>query len=90
MNWLNGVSECWLLSSTCSIHWEAWAAIGSLAAVLAALGIALSRYHQARKDALRRARAMGGSCCYFFLPPEETTLMVTVAVELFPSGSVMM
>lgn len=39
-----GVSQCWLLSARCVIDWEAWAAIGTVGAVFAALfGPAIQR-----------------------------------------------
>jgi hypothetical protein len=37
MSMLNGVSECWWLSSRCVVNWDAWAAIGTVAAVFAAI-----------------------------------------------------
>ncbi len=43
----SGFSQCWLLSETCEINWDAWAAFGTLAAVVVALRIA-------NKDKLRR------------------------------------
>jgi len=32
-----GVSECWWLSKTCVVNWDAWAAVGTVAAVFAAI-----------------------------------------------------
>lgn len=33
----DGVSQCWWLSNACRIDWEAWAAVGTVAAVFAAV-----------------------------------------------------
>lgn len=41
---LDGVSECWLLSASCTVNWSAWSAIGTgLAVVIAIFGPALHR-----------------------------------------------
>lgn len=32
-----GISECWWLSDTCAVNWNAWAAVGTVAAVFAAI-----------------------------------------------------
>lgn len=37
MSMLDGVSQCWWLSETCVVNWDAWAAIGTVAAVFAAV-----------------------------------------------------
>lgn len=37
MSMLDGVSQCWWLSQTCEINWDAWAAVGTVAAVFAAV-----------------------------------------------------
>ena len=37
MSMLDGVSQCWLLSRTCKVDWEAWSAIGTVAAVFTAI-----------------------------------------------------
>ncbi|HFF6004420.1 hypothetical protein [Stenotrophomonas maltophilia] len=37
MSMLDGVSQCWLLSETCVVNWDAWAAIGTVAAVFTAV-----------------------------------------------------
>jgi len=40
----DGVSQCWKLSKYCTVDWEAWAAIGTVTAVLVALfGPAIQR-----------------------------------------------
>lgn len=44
MSMLDGVSQCWLLSQTCVVNWNAWAAVGTVAAVFTAIfGPALQR-----------------------------------------------
>lgn len=37
MSMLDGVSQCWWLSKTCEVNWDAWGAIGTVAAVFAAV-----------------------------------------------------
>ena len=37
MEFISGISECWWLSRTCRIDWNAWAAIGTVTAVFAAI-----------------------------------------------------
>lgn len=37
MSVLDGVSQCWWLSETCAVNWDAWAAVGTVAAVFAAV-----------------------------------------------------
>lgn len=37
MSMLDGVSQCWWLSETCVVNWNAWAAIGTVAAVFTAV-----------------------------------------------------
>lgn len=37
MSMLDGVSQCWWLSETCVVNWDAWAAIGTVAAVFTAV-----------------------------------------------------
>lgn len=37
MSMLEGVSQCWWLSETCTVNWEAWSALGTVAAVFAAV-----------------------------------------------------
>lgn len=37
MSMIDGVSQCWWLSKTCVVNWDAWAAIGTVAAVFAAI-----------------------------------------------------
>ncbi|WP_414490760.1 hypothetical protein [Stenotrophomonas maltophilia] len=37
MSMLDGVSQCWWLSETCVVNWEAWSAVGTVAAVFIAI-----------------------------------------------------
>lgn len=37
MGMLDGVSQCWWLSETCAVNWEAWSAVGTVAAVFIAI-----------------------------------------------------
>lgn len=37
MGWIDGISECWVLSAGCRVDWDAWAAVGTAAGVLIAL-----------------------------------------------------
>lgn len=44
MSWIHdlwamrdGVSQCWWLSKTCEVNWDAWAAVGTVTAVFAAV-----------------------------------------------------
>ncbi|HFJ9785499.1 hypothetical protein K7574_14850 [Stenotrophomonas maltophilia] len=37
MSMLDGVSQCWRLSETCAVNWEAWSAVGTVAAVFIAI-----------------------------------------------------
>lgn len=37
MSMLDGVSQCWWLSEACVVNWDAWAALGTVAAVFAAV-----------------------------------------------------
>lgn len=37
MSMLDGVSQCWWLSEDCVVNWDAWAAVGTVAAVFAAV-----------------------------------------------------
>ncbi|MGE8282845.1 MAG: hypothetical protein ACN6PX_03135 [Stenotrophomonas lactitubi] len=50
MSMLDGVSQCWWLSKSCAVNWNAWAAIGTVAAVFAAIfGPSLQRMLIRRK-----------------------------------------
>lgn len=37
MSMLDGVSQCWWLSKSCVVNWEAWAAVGTVLAVFTAV-----------------------------------------------------
>lgn len=37
MSMLDGVSQCWVLSKGCVVNWDAWAAVGTVAAVFTAV-----------------------------------------------------
>jgi hypothetical protein len=55
MSMLEGVSECWMLSRTCVVNWDAWAAVGTVSAVVVSLMLA---GRQGRKEkAAQRSRA---------------------------------
>ncbi|WP_452093519.1 hypothetical protein, partial [Bacillus altitudinis] len=34
---MDGISQCWWLGETCAVNWNAWAAIGTVAAVFTAI-----------------------------------------------------
>ncbi|PPU41205.1 hypothetical protein [Xanthomonas arboricola] len=55
MGMLDGVSQCWWLSKNCVVNWDAWAAIGTLAAV--AVALLMSIYQTSRADRAQRSRA---------------------------------
>ncbi|MEA9738644.1 hypothetical protein VDF74_06520 [Xanthomonas campestris pv. raphani] len=51
MGMLDGVSQCWWLSENCVVNWDAWSAIGTVAAVFAAvLAPAIQRRFVRRKS----------------------------------------
>ncbi|QNH11190.1 hypothetical protein HEP75_00608 [Xanthomonas sp. SI] len=56
MGMLDGVSECWWLSTTCVVNWDAWAAIGTVAAVWVALMASGAEWRRLRRE--RKERAM--------------------------------
>ncbi|MDH1791288.1 hypothetical protein N5D45_05595 [Stenotrophomonas sp. GD03819] len=62
MSIIDGVSQCWLLSRSCVIDWDAWAAIATAAATGLALALALketqARRRKAKHDALRSKIAL--------------------------------
>lgn len=50
MEWIDGVSQCWWLSKTCAIDWDAWSSIGTMLGVLTALlGPAVRRFFASRR-----------------------------------------
>lgn len=55
MSFLNGFSQCWLPSDTCSVNWDAWAAMGTFLAAYLALRIALGEQRRRREESLDRA-----------------------------------
>ncbi|NJC47358.1 UNVERIFIED_ORG: hypothetical protein GGR78_000579 [Xanthomonas campestris] len=51
MGMLDGVSQCWWLSENCVVNWDAWSAVGTVAAVFAAvLAPAIQRRFVRRKS----------------------------------------
>jgi hypothetical protein len=64
MSWIDGVSQCWWLSSNCTVWWEAWSAIGTFLAAGIALFIA------GRDQRTRSAeRNVGGRLAFVSLWP---------------------
>ncbi|MBB3822273.1 hypothetical protein FHT03_001044 [Xanthomonas arboricola] len=60
MGFLDGVSECWWLSSNCVINWDAWSAIGTVAATGVALFFGVQSVElQARVRRSRERIAVG-------------------------------
>ncbi|WP_313242069.1 hypothetical protein [Stenotrophomonas sp.] len=57
MSMLDGVSQCWWLSETCVVNWDAWAAVGTMLAVVVALGVGVLPEVNRRREG--RARALG-------------------------------
>lgn len=53
----HGLSQCWWLSSTCEVNWNAWAAIATAVAAVVALGVGLAPIFTARRQRRRIARA---------------------------------
>lgn len=62
MSIIDGVSQCWWLSQSCVVDWDAWAAVATAAATALALALALketiARQRKARHDALRSKIAL--------------------------------
>lgn len=62
MEWINGVSPCWWLSTTCVVNWNAWSAIATGAATGLALVLAcremLSRSRSAKYASIRTKIAL--------------------------------
>lgn len=56
MSMLEGVSQCWWLSSTCSFDWDAVSAVGTVAAVAVALILAGAQGRKEKRDQRSRAR----------------------------------
>ncbi|MDG9763971.1 hypothetical protein ACT6SE_07205 [Stenotrophomonas sp. LC732] len=50
MSFSDGISECWWLSETCVVNWDAWASIGTVAGVVTALSVpAVKRFFASRR-----------------------------------------
>lgn len=56
MSILDGVSQCWWLSSTCSVDWDAVSAVGTVAAVAVALVVAGAQGRKEKRAQRSRAR----------------------------------
>lgn len=78
-----GVSECWSLSETCAINWDAWAAVGTCAAV----AVALFWPTVQRRFVRRKANALF-ALTYRTDLIDTTALLVRINQEfdLFPDG----
>lgn len=51
---IDGVSQCWWLSDTCVVNWDAWSAIGTGFAAVVALVIALASFRQNESISVRK------------------------------------
>lgn len=50
MSFSDGISECWWLSETCVVNWDAWASVGTVAGVITALSVpAIKRFFASRR-----------------------------------------
>ncbi|MGV6491331.1 hypothetical protein ACTUVK_000494 [Stenotrophomonas rhizophila] len=62
MSMLDGVSQCWWLSRSCAVDWNAWASIATAAATGLALTLALkegrARNRKSKHDAMRSKIAL--------------------------------
>jgi len=62
MSMIDGISQCWWLSKSCAVDWNAWAAIATAAATLLALALALkearARHRKSKHDAMRSKIAL--------------------------------
>lgn len=56
MSWVEGLSPCWELSSSCYVNWDAWAAIGTALAVGVALLVGVLPEIIRRRGAAKRVR----------------------------------
>ena len=50
MSIFNGVSQCWPLSTTCVVWWDAWAAVGAWVAATVTFLAVLLPFRQGQKD----------------------------------------
>jgi hypothetical protein len=55
MSMLDGLTECWLLSAQCGANWDAWSAIGTVAATAVALGFGVHSLITQASSARKRA-----------------------------------
>lgn len=81
MSMLDGVSQCWVLSETCVVNWNAWAALGTVAAVFSAVFAPSIQRRFVRK----RANAL-----FFFAhlgPVVETMTFLQDLNGVHPAGS---
>ncbi len=56
MGWMDGLSQCWLLSATCSVDWAAWSAVGTVGAVVVSLVLARNQGRKEKNAQRSRAR----------------------------------
>lgn len=56
MGMLDGASECWVLSKSCVVNWDAWSAVGTLLAVCVAISVSMAESRRRKQD--QEARAM--------------------------------
>ena len=56
MSMLDGVSRCWWLSETCVVNWNAWSAVGTIAAALVALSLGVWQAFKGLREQRSRAR----------------------------------
>ncbi|MCW0370899.1 hypothetical protein [Xanthomonas sacchari] len=56
MSLFDGASECWWLSKSCVVNWDAWSAVGTLLAVFVAVRTSANEARRRRED--QDARAM--------------------------------
>lgn len=56
MSMLDGLSQCWLLSRSCEVNWEAWSAMGTVGAVVVSLSLAFGQRYKENRAQRSRAR----------------------------------
>lgn len=56
MSMIDGASECWWLSKSCVVNWDAWSAVGTVMAVCVAIWASAAEGRRRRED--QNARAM--------------------------------
>lgn len=91
MNWISeiwamkdGISQCWLVSEHCVIDWDAWSAIGTLLAVIAALRIA--NVDKVRRWAEADARA-GVAYARLLVPIQSWTDNISLYAHLLQTDA---